>query len=124
MNLAGIQFAAFPFAPLIVWAIAKLLWNLTREKREDAPERIRRIHKPSAYLSNGKLISVNHRLYYFNILGLNGRRGIDDDEIRDATRRVQDEHMPSWVNSPPSVQDIKAARSYLLDQYYYVTAYN
>lgn len=124
MDTIQIQQDCFPLAPIVIWAIIRILWNLTRDEHDDDTKRIRRVHKPSAYLSNGKLIPRNHTVYYFNLLGLIGPHAVNDDDIRAAARRVREAYMPSWVDAPPTISDIKAARSFLLDQYYHITAYN
>jgi len=107
--------------------ILGLIWYFRQEKKEEAKlikKRIRRIHRPLAYLANGERIPHAHHVHYLTLLHLIGRRGIDYETINDAARKVIDEQPLPGVSCSPAIQDIKAAREFLLDQLHYATSWN
>jgi hypothetical protein len=123
MFSSSTQWDYFPYVLIILG----LIWYFRQEKKEEAKlikKRIRRIHRPLTYLANGERIPYAHHVHYLTLLNLIDQRGIDDEVIKKAARKVIDEQPNQGVSCLPAIQDIKAAREFLLDQLHYATSWN
>ena len=77
------------------------------------------------FLVNNREIHVSHSIYYLQKLNLAGKTGITEHHIREKSFLLMDETTASENNIlVADVEDIKAARSFLLDQWNYFTWMN
>ena len=77
------------------------------------------------YLVNEKEIDVPHHIYYKQMLDLYGKNDITDSRIREESSRKLEE-IANYIDKLPvvDVRDVKAARSFLLDQWAYFVRLN
>lgn len=91
----------------------------------DKQVREQRIEKDIQYIVNEKEIDLPHHIYYLQVLNLYCRGAINDELIKNESLLlleqaggIQNEILVSDIN------EIKAARSFLLDQWNYFTWMN
>jgi len=85
----------------------------TKRKENDDGDRV-------VYLSNGKKLNTSITYYYLQLLDIDYATNISDKTIEDAARSMRKRILYNENDSIiVSLQDVQAARLYLLDQWRY-----
>jgi hypothetical protein len=84
-----------------------------------------RVSKKITYLVNGREINAPHWQYYQQLIGLYGQTDIDNTKIKDGAKQTKEELIANYPYLTFDVErDIRAARSYLLDNWGHMVMLN
>ena len=111
---------------LIIWLlIIRFLTNPISLRYKPIVDGQVRAPKKITYLVNGKEIDVPHWVYYQRLIGLYGRTDIENTKIEAGAKQTKEKLI---VNYPfltfEEERDIRAARSYLLDNWGHIVMLN
>ena len=106
---------------LIIRSVTYLLSSKSTTKVEEQAKTTRKIN----YIVNGREIDVPHWVYYQRLIGLYGRTDIENTKIEAGAKQTKQELI---LNYPfltfEEERDIRAARSYLLDNWGHMVMLN
>jgi len=107
--------------------VAQIIRSLIkRNEKASPPDLPRRVkHNPYQYFSNGNEIPNSHFRHYAQVLGLDISRKISFDDIRNAVFEKQNMiNIYNEEESNESIEELKTACYFLLEQWEYSTAVN
>jgi hypothetical protein len=118
----------YPFPIAAIFWICFLIYKHLNKDAADENENRKELntHRYIEYKSNERVIEYNHFYHYIITLDLMEAKLIDDKMITHQATKINSliNAMEQDDEHPISIVDIKAAKSYLLDRWAYITSVN
>ena len=119
---------SFP-AGIIFWMIILLIKEYNKESSTPEPTKKNEDIGPIwhvQHFSNGRLLNTRHLFYYCDLLNLSNEKHITNKTIENAAdnRYALINKIDLDENWPIATRDVIAAKSYLIDRWYYMNHLN